>query len=146
MNNSRSCSSFIHCICNQKYDHIIKEKKCMVLIVVIKIVTFCLEVVVRRVSNKDSVFKLTSFYKEKVNYQLATGKSLLNIYRSYQRCSVKEDVLQTFVNFTEKLLCWNLFLIKLIIKKRLQHRCFPEKTTTFLRAPILKYIYERLLL
>ena len=84
----------------------------MVLIVVIKIVTFCLEVVVRRVSNKDSVFKLTSFCKEKANYQLATGKGLLNIYRRYQRCSVKKDVLQTFVNFTEKLLCWNLFLNK----------------------------------
>ena len=32
------------------------------------------------------------------------------------------------------------------IKKRLQHGCFPVKFAKFLRAPILKNIYERLLL
>ena len=32
------------------------------------------------------------------------------------------------------------------IKKRLQHRCFPVKFKTFLRAPILKNICKRLLL
>ena len=32
------------------------------------------------------------------------------------------------------------------IKKRLQHRCFPVKSKTFLRAPILKNICKRLLL
>ena len=32
-----------------------------------------------------------------------------------------------------------------IIKKRLQHRCFPVKFAKFLRTPILKNIYERLL-
>ena len=33
-----------------------------------------------------------------------------------------------------------------LIKKRLQHRCFPVKFAKFLRAPISKNIYERLLL
>ena len=31
------------------------------------------------------------------------------------------------------------------IKNRLQHRCFPVKFAKFLRTPILKNIYERLL-
>ena len=32
------------------------------------------------------------------------------------------------------------------IKKRLQHRCFPEKFAKYLRTPILKNIFEWLLL
>ena len=32
------------------------------------------------------------------------------------------------------------------IKKRLQHRCFPVEFAIFLRTPILKNIFERLLL
>ena len=32
------------------------------------------------------------------------------------------------------------------IKKSLQHRCFPVKFTKFIRPPILKNFYERLLL
>ena len=32
------------------------------------------------------------------------------------------------------------------IKKRLQHRCFPVKFCKFLKAPILKNTFERLLL
>ena len=32
------------------------------------------------------------------------------------------------------------------IGKRLKHRCFPVKLAVFLRTPILKNIYERLLL
>ena len=50
-------------------------------------------------------------------------------------------------------LCWSLFLIKLqafrpttLLKKRHQHRCFPVNIANILRAPILKNIYERLLL
>ena len=31
------------------------------------------------------------------------------------------------------------------IKKRLQHKCFPVKFARFLRTPILKNLYERLL-
>ena len=41
------------------------------------------------------------------------------------------ETLQKFAVFTGKQLCWSVFLIKLqafrsaILKKRLQHRCFP---------------------
>ena len=64
---------------------------------------------------------------------------------SHRRCSVKEFVLKSFANFTEKHLCWSLFLIK-IIKKRLQHRCFPVKFADFLTTTISKNICKRLLL
>ena len=44
---------------------------------------------------------------------------------------------------------WSLFLIKLqacnFIKKRLLHMCFPVNIAKFLRTPILKNIFERLL-
>ena len=33
-----------------------------------------------------------------------------------------------------------------LIKMRLQHRCFPVNIAKFLRAPILKNIYDRLFL
>ena len=39
-----------------------------------------------------------------------------------------------------------IFLIKLIFKRRLQHRCFTVKFPKFLIIPILKSNYERLLL
>ena len=35
------------------------------------------------------------------------------LYRSsHRRCSVKKGVLKIFANFTDKHLCWSLFLIK----------------------------------
>ena len=39
----------------------------------------------------------------------------------------KIGVLKNVANFTGKHLCWGQFLMKLLIKKRLQHWCFPEK-------------------
>ena len=53
--------------------------------------------------------------------------------RSHRRCSVEKGVLKNFAIFTGKRLCQILFLIKLkaslkpatLLKKRLQHRCFP---------------------
>ena len=53
--------------------------------------------------------------------------------RSHRRCSMEKGVLKNFTIFTEKHLCRSLFLIKLkaslrpatLLKKRLQHRCFP---------------------
>ena len=78
----------------------------------------------------------------------------------------KKGVLENFSNFIGKHLCWSLLLMKLqaskltiktperrrhhsgifianfvtcnVIKKRLQHRCFPVKVTKFLTTPILK--------
>ena len=49
------------------------------------------------------------------------------------------EIFRKFVNFTEKHLYWNLFLIKLQVK-RLKHRCFSVEFTKFLKT------YERLLL
>ena len=46
---------------------------------------------------------------------------------SHRRCFVKKGVLKNFANFAK-------------------HLCFPVKLTKFLGAPILKNIYERLLL
>ena len=50
----------------------------------------------------------------------------------------------------EKNLCCSLSIRKLqafnLIKKRLQHRCFPVNVANFLRTPILKNICKRLLL
>ena len=54
-------------------------------------------------------------------------------------------VLRNFAIFTGKHLCWSLFLIN-FIKKRLQHRYFPENIVELLRTPIMKSICERLLL
>ena len=48
----------------------------------------------------------------------------------------KIDVLENFANFTEKHLCWSLFLIKLetcnFTRKRIQLSCFPVKFAKFL--------------
>ena len=53
----------------------------------------------------------------------------------------KIDVLKNFTNFTEKCLYWGINLVKLqawyaatLLKKRLQHRCFPVKFAEFLRT------------
>ena len=64
---------------------------------------------------------------------------------SYPKCSVENGVLKCFTNFTERHLCWSLFLIKLQ-DWRPQHRCFPVKFGTFLKTSILKNICEQLLL
>ena len=65
----------------------------------------------------------------------------------------KKGVLKNFANFTWKYLCWCLFFNKtvclrpaVLLKKRLRHRCFPVKFTKFLRTPILKNIWEQLVL
>ena len=58
----------------------------------------------------------------------------------------KIDVLKNFANLTRKHLCWSLFFNKVsglrpsglqnVLKKRLQHRCFPVKFARFLRTSI----------
>ena len=47
-------------------------------------------------------------------------------------CSVKKDILENFVKFTRKHLCWSLFFNKItdlqlaiLLEKRLRHKCFP---------------------
>ena len=69
--------------------------------------------------------------------EAATGRVLS------KRCS------QKFGKFYRKFLCWSLFdkvaALKTcnVIKKRLQHRCFPVKFAKFFRKPILKKICEQ---
>ena len=65
---------------------------------------------------------------------------------SHRRCSINKAVFKNFAIFTEKYLCSSIFLIKQIIKIRLQHRDFPENIAKFLRTPVLKNIYKQLLL
>ena len=57
----------------------------------------------------------------------------------------KIGVLKHFSNFTEKQLCWSLFLIKLhargsanLLKRESNTTVFPVKFTKFLRAPFLQ--------
>ena len=47
----------------------------------------------------------------------------------------KKDVLKDFSNFTRKYLCWSLQACNLI-KKRLQHRCFPVSTCFYRTHPV----------
>ena len=65
----------------------------------------------------------------------------------------KKPFLQVSQYWQENTCCWCLFFIKLqgftpatLLKKRLQHRCFPVSIAKFVRTPILKNIGERLLL
>ena len=53
---------------------------------------------------------------------------------SHSQMSFKIGVLKNFASFTGKHMRLSLFLIKL--HKRLQHRYFPAKFSTFLRTPI----------
>ena len=63
---------------------------------------------------------------------------------SHPRFSITNGILKNLAIFTEKRLCWSLFLVKLqavrscnYIKTRLQHRCFPVNIVQYLRTPIL---------
>ena len=65
----------------------------------------------------------------------------------------KETVLKNFAIFKGRHLCWSLFFNKVaglqacnLIKKRLQHSCFPVKIANFLKTSILKNIYKWVLL
>ena len=53
--------------------------------------------------------------------------------------------LKNFAIFTGKHLCLSLFNKVFLIKKRLQHKCFPVNIVKFLRTPILKNIFIQLL-
>ena len=89
---------------------------------------------------------------------------------SHWRCSVQNDVLKNFANFTGKHFCWSLFwqkqslevfcrkdVVEVLLNftgkhlswsvfNKFQHRCFPVKFTKLLKTPILKNRWKRLLL
>ena len=67
------------------------------------------------------------------------GKSC-KLRSSHWRCSVKISVLKNFEKFTEKNLCRNFLFNKIatlrpatLLKKRLQHSCFPVNFAKFLK-------------
>ena len=60
---------------------------------------------------------------------------------SHWRFSIKKAVLKNFAMFIGKNLSWSVFLVKLF-----QHGCFPVNIAKFLRTPVLKNIWEWLLL
>ena len=71
---------------------------------------------------------------------------------SHRKCAAKKDVLKKFCKFHRKTPVIESLFSKVVglkdcnfTKKRLQHRCFPVKFAKFLRTPILKIIFERLL-
>ena len=94
-----------------------------------------------------------TFYSKAAILALCCSKFKNSIFRSsHQTCSMKNAVLKNFAIFTGKHLSWNIFLIILralawnLIKKRLQHRCFPGNIAKFLRTHILNNICERVFL
>ena len=103
------------------------------------------------------------FYKffctnlSKVELEILRNSS--TIFRSsHGSCSIKKAILTNFVIFTGKHLCWGLFFDKVaglqasnfqacnFIKKRLQHRYYLVKIGKSIRTPILRNIWEWLLL
>ena len=65
--------------------------------------------------------------------------------RSRREVFCKKGVLENFTKFTGKHLCWSLFFNKVaglrpesILKKRLQHRCFPLNLVKFLKNSFFK--------
>ena len=85
-------------------------------------------------------------------YKKLTKINLL--YRSsHQRCSLKKVFFKNFTKFTGKHLCWSLFFNKvsglrpaILLKKKLQQRCFPVNFVKFLRTSFLQNTSQRLLL
>ena len=72
---------------------------------------------------------------------------------SQWRSSTKKTVPKNFAIFTGKHLCWSLFFNEVadlqgcnFSNNGLQHSCFSVNIAKFLRAPILKTIWELLLL
>ena len=72
------------------------------------------------------------------------------IFRSsHQTCFIKKAALTNFSIFTGKHMCWSFFLNNLtcnFLKKRLQHRCVSVNIPKLLKTPVLKNIYQGLLL
>ena len=69
-------------------------------------------------------------YYQMLIFQLAYSRQPIQKQPTEVLCK-KKGVLNNFVNFTGRYLCWILFLIKLqtcnLIRNRLQNRCFPVK-------------------
>ena len=72
-------------------------------------------------------------------------KGLLLLFKQQkQPPEAEKDVLEKFARFIGKHLCSSLFFNKVVglrpvtlLKKKLQHRCFPMNFAKFLKAPFL---------
>ena len=119
---------------------------------------FCLEKAAIEKTEKDIIDKLSrKITSQNVDIPIPTRiikensdtfadadvqiKYLFQFRSSHQRCSIIKAVLKNFAIITGKHLCWSFFLIKLLafrpatlLKKRLQHRCFPVDIVKFLRT------------
>ena len=78
--------------------------------------------------------------KDKAPVKLQTWHFISKTKSSHRRCSLKKGVLKNFAKSTGKHLCWSLFFHNVtgqkaaaLLKKRLQHRCFPVNFSKFLR-------------
>ena len=96
-----------------------------------------------RNTNLRSTVQVYHFFLGSINFQ-CVFIGLHCLLREAANRLKKKNVLKNFVNFTEKHLHWSLFFNK--VAERLQERCFPVKFMKFLRTPILKNIFQRLLL
>ena len=86
-------------------------------------------------------FTSKGFWKEtKISFSCEMADRLY--ISSHQRCSVKRGVLKNFTKFTGK----HLARPSTLLKKRLQHRCFPKNFVKFPRTSFIQNTSGRLLL
>ena len=71
--------------------------------------------------------------------------NVLESKNSHRRCSIKKDVLENFAKFTRKHMFRSIRPTTLL-KKRLQHICFPVNFSRFLRAPFFIELLQWLFL
>ena len=83
---------------------------------------------------------------------------LITKRRSCREVFCKKVILKNFTKFTGKHLCWSLSFNKVVdlmpdtlLKKRLQHRCFPDNFVKFFKNTFFKehlwwlFLYEGLI-
>ena len=138
---STACSTFF-----DKYDKSIKEETERV---------FKKYSVICDKSYKNLLVNLAKSFKIQPKCVQTSSKGQLTLNKKKKQpfaVFFRIGVLKNFAIFTEKHLCWSLFLYKKtrlqswnFIKKRLQHRCFPVNIANFFKAPVSNKICERLL-
>ena len=99
--------------------------------------------------------KKKNIYQTNISRKSPVSKLLRNVIRKENmwRLNHRSNRSKNFAKVTEEHLCWILFINNVagwrpanLLKKRLQHNCFPVNFATFLRTPILQNTSGRLLL
>ena len=100
-------------------------------------------------SVKETLLCVRGIPKKSFNRSLL----LLILKTSHRTCSSRQSALENLASFTEKHLCWSLFLISLqacgpeaFLKRDFSASIFPVKFAKILRAPTVKTICKLLLL